>query len=709
MRKYKWLLIVVLIGITVPFIACQYVDKMTEPIMPEPDPEVTEPTPPETVEIDLTDPNALPNRLTVQGATLVSQRRPETSTAETAPSIQADVTGINASPGDTVNLPFEYSGTNTLGGCIVCIVDVPGYYDLPYTGAADALPTAIPVGIPANIGLGSFTVCYSVYDDQGQYGNYLTTVITVAAPGVTEPTPPEVVEIDLTDPNALPNRLTVQGGSLVSARPPATSTAATAPRVQADVSDISASPGDTVNLPFEYSGANALAGCIVCIEGVPGYYDLPYGGAADALPTAIPVAIPPNIGLGSFTVCYGVYDDQGQYANYLTAVITVAEPPIVVDPGDAPDGNLIRDPNLAAAVREELGLTADAPLTAAVLLNLQTLGARERGIADLTGLEYATNLERLDLGDNQLSDISALANLTKLKYLDLGDNQLSDISPLASLTNLITLYLGENSLSDISPLANLTKLEVLGLFRSQVSDISALANLTKLTRLGLFENPVSDISALANLTKLEVLGLSNQVSDISALSNLTNLTELKLNNNQISDISPIANLTKLTELNLYNNQTSDISPLANLTKLTELYLSYNQISDISPLANLTKLTRLDLPRNQISDISPLANLTKLTFLKLGENELPDISSLANLTKLTFLVLHNNQLSDISPLANLTSLTHLDLYNNQISDISPLVANTGLSGRVYLQGNPLNDAARNTHIPALRARGIDVDY
>ena len=648
MRKYKWLLIVVLIGITVPFIACQYVDKMTEPVMPEPDPEVTEPTPPETVEIDLTDPNALPNRLTVQGATLVSQRRPETSTADTAPSIQADVTGINASPGDTVNLPFEYSGTNTLGGCIVCIVDVPGYYDLPYGGAADALPTAIPVGIPANIGLGSFTVCYSVYDDQGQYGNYLTTVITVAASEVVEP--PEVVEIDLTDPNALPNRLTVQGGSLVSARVPATSTSATAPSIQADVSDISASPGGTVNLPFEYSGANALAGCIVCIEGVPGYYDLPYGGAADALPTAIPVAIPANIGLGSFTVCYGVYDDQGQYANYLTAVITVAEPevvdpPVVVDPGDAPDGNLIRDPNLAAAVREELGLTADTPLTAAVLLNLQKLDARERGIADLTGLEYATNLTSLNLNDNQ---------------------KISDISPLANLTKLTQLHLGYNQLSDISPLANLTKLTQLGLWRNQVSDISPLANLTKLTGLFLYHNQVSDISPLANLTKLTRLLLSqNQVSDISPLSNLTNLTQLDLNHNQVSDISPLANLTKLTDLRLDANQLSDISPLANLTKLRLLALSHNQLSDISPLSNLTKLTSLWIRANQLSDISPLSNLTKLI--------------------------------------------QLDLIRNQVSDISPLVANTGLSGRVYLQGNPLNDAAHDTHIPALKARGIDVAY
>ena len=165
--------------------------------------------------------------------------------------------------------------------------------------------------------------------------NYLlaapTMMETVETP--PEPTPPEVVNIDLTDPNALPNRLTIEGGTLVSARLPETSTAATAPRLQADITEVNASPGGTIFLPFEYSGTNALAGCIVCIEGVPGYYDLPYTGAADALPTAIPVGLSINLELGTFEVCYSVYDDQGQYGNFLTAVINVEEITDVM-PGD---------------------------------------------------------------------------------------------------------------------------------------------------------------------------------------------------------------------------------------------------------------------------------------------------------------------------------------------------------------------------------------
>ena len=61
-----------------------------------------------------------------------------------------------------------------------------------------------------------------------------------------------------------------------------------------------------------------------------------------------------------------------------------------------------------------------------------------------------------------------------------------------------------------------------------------------------------------------------------------------------------------------------------------------------------------------------------------------------------------------------NLHTLSLYNNNISDISPLLAlnltgtewdSTGLS----LRNNPLNYTSINTHIPALQAKGVEVEY
>ena len=214
---------------------------------------------------------------------------------------------------------------------------------------------------------------------------------------------------------------------------------------------------------------------------------------------------------------------------------------------------------------------------------------------------------------------------------------------------------------------------------------------------------------MATLTQIEVE--SANISNLTGLERATNLTTLELYDNSISDISPLAGLNNLTDLYLGFNSISDISPLAGLNNLTDLYLGFNSISDISPLAGLNNLTDLDLSFNSISDISPLAGLTNLTTLELYDNSISDISPLAGLNNLTYLDLDDNSISDISPLAGLNNLTDLYLGYNSIADISPLVANTGLGNddTVYVNGNPLNDASINTHIPALVSRGVNVEF
>ena len=142
-----------------------------------------------------------------------------------------------------------------------------------------------------------------------------------------------------------------------------------------------------------------------------------------------------------------------------------------------------------------------------------------------------------------------------------------------------------------------------------------------------------------------------------------------------------------------------------------LYLWGNNISDVSPVTGLTQLDNIALWGNNISDVTPLAELTQLRELSLGDN-ISDVSPLAELTQLTNLYLRNNNISDVTPLAELTQLTNLHLGNNNISDVSPLVGldlvgtqsdEVGLS----LEGNPLSYTSINTHIPAMRAKGINV--
>ena len=255
----------------------------------------------------------------------------------------------------------------------------------------------------------------------------------------------------------------------------------------------------------------------------------------------------------------------------------------------------IPDPNLRAAIAEEIGLPPNTPILRGHLENLTFLDARNSNISDLTGLETATNLRILDLGSKYVEGENRLLN----------SNSVSDISPLSGLTYLGWLYLGDNNVSDISAVSGLN-LKRLSLGNNNVSDISSVSGLTNLISLNLGNNNISDISSVSGLTNLIWLNLElNSISDISAVAGLTNLNTLVFYGNSVSDISAVAGLTNLTTLQFWDNLILDISAVAGLTNLKTLSLAKNSVSDISAVAGLTNLSRLLLGNNSISDMSPL--------------------------------------------------------------------------------------------------------
>ena len=257
----------------------------------------------------------------------------------------------------------------------------------------------------------------------------------------------------------------------------------------------------------------------------------------------------------------------------------------------APSPQLVPDPNLAAAIREEIG----SSITRQTLLNLIELEAPNRGITDLTGLEHAHNLRYLHLGS--VLDVEGLVN----------SNRISDLSPLGGLIQLTYLSLSDNAISDITPLRGLHQLRSLYLDQNAILAITSLGGLYQLTHLSLSDNAISDITPLGGLTQLRSLYLDqNAILAITPLVGLTELTHLSLSSNTISDITPLGGLPQLTELSLDGNGISDITPLAALEKLTYLSLQNNAISDVSPLValNLTgrawDSTGLDIRGNPLN-------------------------------------------------------------------------------------------------------------
>ena len=206
----------------------------------------------------------------------------------------------------------------------------------------------------------------------------------------------------------------------------------------------------------------------------------------------------------------------------------VDKPPVVPEPDRLPGAFVhIPDSNLRVAIAEALGKSSNAPITVEEMERLRELGnfdTPDRGIQDLTGLQYATNLERLVLGrwdsrGNQVSDLSRLAGLTNLRVLILDYNPVSDISPLRGLKNLTELSVSGTLVTDLSTVRDLTNLIRLNFQTTSVSDLSPVAGLINLTHLSFSKTTISDLSPVAGLINLEyIFCWGHGISDLSPLA-----------------------------------------------------------------------------------------------------------------------------------------------------------------------------------------------
>ena len=234
----------------------------------------------------------------------------------------------------------------------------------------------------------------------------------------------------------------------------------------------------------------------------------------------------------------------------------------------------IPDKNLEAAIREELGIARGTDITQLDMHGLRAIEVFiplnenvDNPIADLTGLQHATNLQHLSLRRQHIVDLTPLAGLKELKIVSIGNSKIRDISSLARLPNLRNLSLDRNQIRDISPLAELTQLRSLILDDNQIEDIMPIKGLTNLEQLWLHQNKISDITPLKNLTNLNelILGL-NQISDITSLKDMTNLHFLSIGGNQIRDVSPLVGLVNLEYLYLAGNPIKNQKPLLALLR-----------------------------------------------------------------------------------------------------------------------------------------------
>ncbi len=209
---------------------------------------------------------------------------------------------------------------------------------------------------------------------------------------------------------------------------------------------------------------------------------------------------------------------------------------------------------------------------------------------------------------------------------------------------------------------------------------------------------IKDLTGLEKCVNLLQLNLAkNEISDVAALKEIKGLQSLDLSQNKIADVTPLGTVTALQFLELSDNQIESVQPLSTLAKLSALYIAGNKIADVAPLAKLERLSSLDLARNKVKDLKPLTNVGILSLLKLSGNEIEDIAPLSKPLSVRMLILENNKLTDLAPFV---AAVKADADGEK--RFAPFL-------RLYLNGNPLSDAAKTGQFEALKAAGVKIDF
>lgn len=168
----------------------------------------------------------------------------------------------------------------------------------------------------------------------------------------------------------------------------------------------------------------------------------------------------------------------------------------------------VPDANLSAHIKSRLGLGASENITTENILQLEKIAEDNnvegdfKEIANLEGLQHATNLTYIHLGETKVTSLTPVKDLKKVEYFRINDTDVSDLSPLANYTTLT--YFNANtatSITDISPISKNTGLQEIILREVPFGNagMSTFTTFTKLYRLNIRSTGITDVTVLATL------------------------------------------------------------------------------------------------------------------------------------------------------------------------------------------------------------------
>jgi len=333
----------------------------------------------------------------------------------------------------------------------------------------------------------------------------------------------------------------------------------------------------------------------------------------------------------------------------------------------------LKDSTIDAAVRKQLGVSADAVLQSNQLWKITSLKL-PNGAKSYDDLAYLTGLETLTIQNSTVDSLAGLRNLSHLNQLTLTDSLVNteDLKIIAALPSLTKLTLSGCSLSSVENLNAASKLTFLDLSNNAIRDLSPLSFMSSLTELNLSHNALNSLNALSSLSSLKVLDISyNTLTSVAPLSSCSSLTKLYVGNNSLTNLSGLEYIEGLATLSASFNSLTDVSALQTMNSITNLDISSNKLTDIRCLASLNKLQKLNFSRNQVEKLPEWEKDCALVTIDGSYNKLGSITTLAGYKNLNEVLMDYNKLYYVNSLANCPKLIKVSVYGNEINDVSEL--------------------------------------
>ena len=256
------------------------------------------------------------------------------------------------------------------------------------------------------------------------------------------------------------------------------------------------------------------------------------------------------------------------------------------------------------AIRETLGVSADAPLTTDDLAMILEFDGDAGEIQTLEDFALCKNLESFILRGRKTPayDLTPFAGLEKLRFFRI-DGDVLNTAPVAALPELTALQIGGSVTQlDLSPLAGRDNLTAFFLTKralegdTDLTPLKSHANLKQATLPKLREGELRPLlESWPNLQYLNVWGGPVTTDDLAALAT-RKLQVLSLNPDKpIDDFSPLAEQKELFRVQAGRMTDAGLESLAeSVPGLKKLYLNGALLTDFSPLLRLENLEQINM-------------------------------------------------------------------------------------------------------------------